>query len=207
MALLRDRVMIWAYDVIELGRGCSTSIVEEVSMKRNFLAILVVVFLFPVLAVSRPAAANAQPLTDLTCPFSLTVAIAPGLSLTSGAQTAAGEVKMGIAVSPTTPCSSLLGAPFNGATGTITGSGTQNCLLQSSLRTISLTWNNGETSTVTWHEVFLLFVPIITASVTAGALTGDILLPLLIPTGFTGSCLLAPVTSVTLTGIWEFAGL
>jgi hypothetical protein len=177
-------------------------------VKRILLATLLAMVALPALAVSSATAASAQPLTDLTCPFSATVNASPGYSLASQAQQITGQIALGSALLPATPCSSLFGTPYHGATGTITGSGTQNCLLVGSVTgTIDLTWDNGATSTITFSESAVIFVPVVTASVTSGALKGSSIVVAPIPTGFTGNCLLTPATSLTITGVAEILDL
>ncbi len=158
------------------------------------------------LAVSQPVSAAQG--VDLTCPFAVSVSISPGLGLTSQSQSVTGSLKGGTDLLGATPCSSITGTPYHGATGIIKGSGSQNCLLQGSLSgTIDVTWDNGDTSTITWSDVIVLFVPVVRASITSGALKGDTIVVAGLPTGFAGNCILAPVNGLTLIGVAEFLPL
>lgn len=174
-------------------------------MRKLYLVLIAVGLGLPALVVSRPVSASG---IDLTCPFSVSVSASPGLTLTQQAQSVTGSLRGGSSLSEATPCSSLTGVPYRGATGVIRGSGTQNCLLQGSLSgTVDVTWDNGDRSTVTWSEVLVLFAPVVRASVTSGALKGFTIAVVGLPTGFTGSCVLGPFTSLTLTGVVEFLPL
>jgi hypothetical protein len=174
------------------------------SMRKLFLAALMLATALPVVAVSQPVA-SAAPLADLTCPISVTLNASPGLTLASQVQQVTGETKGGTSLLGATACSSLTGVPYHGATGRVTGSGTQNCLLQGSLSgTIALTWDNGDTSTIAWSESLVLFIPLLSASVTSGALKGSGVVALLIPTGFNGTCLLGPLRGGSLVGVATF---
>ncbi len=82
----------------------------------------------------------------------------------------------------------------NGVSGTMTGSG-------------NLTWNNGDTSTISFSVTFATVVPVATASVTSGALQGSQIIVAPVPTGFAGNCLLAPVTTLTVGGAAVFLRL
>lgn len=172
-------------------------------MRKLYRVLVALALGLPVLAVSQPASAASG--LDLTCPFSVTVTASPGLSLTSQAQTVTGSLKGGTALAGATPCVSVTGTPYRGATGIVKGSGNQNCLLQGSLSgTIDVTWDNGDKSTITWSETLVLFVPVVTASVTSGALAGHSIVVGGAPLSVTGNCLLAPATTLTLTGVAEF---
>jgi hypothetical protein len=154
-------------------------------------------------AAAQPAAAQG---IDLTCPASLTVNLSPGLTLLPRPQTITGVAKVGTAVSPITPCTSLTGTPYQGATGRVRGTGSVGCVGGTATGTIRATWNNGDTSTIAWSVVAGFPAPIVTAHVTAGALKGATLLVTGVPTGITGICLI-PVTSVSGVGLVEILSL
>jgi hypothetical protein len=161
-----------------------------------------------ILVVDPQARRNATQGVDLTCPFAVSVSISPGLGLTSQSQSVTGSLKGGTDLLGATPCSSITGTPYHGATGIIKGSGSQDCLLQGSLSgTIDVTWDNGDTSTITWSDVIVLFVPVVRASITSGALKGDTIVVAGLPTGFAGTCVLAPVDSLSLIGVAAFLPL
>ena len=125
-------------------------------------------------------AASAAPL-DLVCPFTANVQFAPGLSLASEPQQLSGFAAAGTAVSSLTPCSSALtGLPYTGLSGPFYGTGNLGCvavgaggLAGSANGTIPITWNNGDTSTITWSASLGGIVPTIVARVTEGALLGS----------------------------------
>jgi hypothetical protein len=176
-------------------------------MRKLFLALVMVALGLPALVFQAPVVA-AAPLADLICPFSITGTASPGLTLTSQLQHITGQVKIGSGLLGATPCSSLSGVPYHGATGAISASGTESCLLQGSLSGTSvLTWDNGDTSTITATERVVFFIPILTATITSGALAGASIVVVAVPTGFAGTCVLGPVRSVTLTGIAVVARL
>lgn len=158
-------------------------------------------------------AASAAPV-DLVCPFAATATATPGVGLLPSAQTFGGAGAVGTLG---VPCSSVLSAtPYTSGTATVTGSGILGCvnvgvggLVGNATLVISITWNNGDMSTVTAHltaapgPVFVL-----TASVTSGALQGStVTISPPIPTGLTGNCLLSPVTSISALGLIAFTRL
>ncbi len=159
--------------------------------------------------------ASATPV-DLVCPGAATGFATPGVTLIPGPVQFTGTVRGGTALSPATPCSSALtGVPYTGFVGTVVGSGTLGCaavgvgnLVGGATATVSMTWNNGDTSTMLATLTSALGpVPIVTASITAGALQGSTVTGLGVPTAFTGNCLLAPVTSLSATGVGVFLQL
>lgn len=158
----------------------------------------------PTLGTAAPASAL---MADLTCPVTVTVAINPGLSLLPQPQTATAVFRLGTQVSSATPCTSLTGVPYHGAIGSATGSGSMGCVGGTASGTATATWDNGDTSTGTWSITAVPPVPAANATLTAGGLTGSTVLALGVPTGFTGNCLLAPLTSLSGVGIMEFFNL
>jgi hypothetical protein len=100
--------------------------------------------LVPSLAVAPDLAVGAATgKTDLTCPLDAVVTLGNEVqaTVTLGTRTPAG-----------TPCTSTSGVPYKGATGTLSGSGTfQSTDAGSSgaeSGTLTLTWDNGDTSTI-----------------------------------------------------------
>ena len=156
-------------------------------------------------------AASAAPL-DLVCPFTANVHFSPGLGLSAEPQQMSGFAAAGTAVSSATPCSSALtGLPYTGLSGPFSGTGTLGCvsvgasgLVGSASGTIPITWNNGDTSTISWSVSLGGIVPTIVARVTEGALLGSNVALVPAPTGLAGNCLLAPVTSFNITGLATF---
>lgn len=169
-------------------------------MKRLCLGVLCVAAGLSALGMPRPAAAAPPPL-DVTCPFTLTANLDPGGTFTTQSQQLTGEIKLGSALSPAPPCSSLTGTPYRGATGRITGSGSVSCLLDGSMSgTIELTADNGDTSTLAWSFRSVLLIPLFALTPTSGVLVGATVVAVPLPIGFSGSCLLGPIRSVTFAG-------
>ena len=83
------------------------------------------VLALPVLGTVQPAAA--QPAV-LICPVSVTLDFQPGLTLIPRLQTITGVLKLGTELLAATPCTSLTGDPYHGATGTVTGTATLACV-------------------------------------------------------------------------------
>lgn len=162
------------------------------------------VFALPVLGDTGPAIAQA---IDLTCPGAANVLFSPGLTPIPQLQTVSGEVRGGSALSAATPCLSMGGTPYSGAIGQLSGSGVVGCIGGAAGGTIDITWNNGDTSIITWRLAAIPPVPILDARVTSGALAGATVLLAGIPTAFTGLCGLNPVTSVSGVGVAEFIRL
>lgn len=156
-------------------------------------------------------AASAAPL-DLVCPFTANVNFSPGLGLSAEPQQMSGFAAAGTAVSSLTPCSSVLtGLPYTGLSGPFYGTGTLGCvsvgasgLVGSASGTIPITWNNGDTSTITWSASLGGIVPTIVARVTEGALLGSNVALVPAPTGLSGNCLLAPLRNFNITGLATF---
>ena len=146
------------------------------------------------------------------CPFTANVHFSPGLSLNAEPQQMSGFAAAGTAVSSLTPCSSALtGLPYTGLSGPFYGTGTLGCvsvgasgLVGSANGTIPITWNNGDTSTITWSASLGGIVPTIVARVTEGALLGSNVALVPAPTGLAGNCLLAPLTNFNITGLATF---
>jgi hypothetical protein len=156
-------------------------------------------------------AASATPL-DLVCPFTATVNFSPGLGLTARPQQMTGVAAAGSAVSSLTPCSSVLsGLPYTGLSGPVYASGTLGCisvglggLVGSARGTIPITWNNGDTSTITWKVTLGGIVPTIEARVTSGALPGSNVALVPAPTAISGNCAIAPLRNLSITGVATF---
>jgi hypothetical protein len=126
-----------------------------------------------------------------------------------------GQASAGSALSPVTPCSSLLsGVPYTGAAGPVTGSGTLSCLTVGAAGltggasgTVALTFNNGDTSIIAWSVTVGGLLPVVTATFVGGPLDGAALV--LVPaalTGLTGNCVLAPIKSLTIVGLAVVVG-
>ena len=159
------------------------------------------------LVVPQPAAAD---LVDLTCPFTATINFSPGLTLVPRPQQITGSASAGTSIPSAIPCSSLTGVPYTGASGLVSGSGTLACVatdLSGGVSgTLPITWNNGDTSTITWSASVAGLVPTVSAQVTSGPLTGSSIIVLPIPTGLTGSCIV-PLTSVSFAGLLTFVDI
>ena len=78
-------------------------------------------------------------------------------------------------------------------------------LVGSASGTFPVTWNNGDTSTITWSATLGGIVPTINARVTGGALRGSSVCLVPAPTALSGNCV-APVRSISFTGVALFAG-
>ncbi len=171
---------------------------------------IAMIFALPV--VGSGAIASATPV-DLVCPLAATINFSPGLTLLSKPVQISGTASAGTAVSSATPCSSVLtGVPYTGATGSVAGTGTLGCTLLgpgglagNASGTLPITWNNGDTSTITWSATLVAVIPTVTASVTSGALAGSTLVVAPLPTGLTGNCLTSPITSLSFAGLVAFA--
>ena len=180
-------------------------------MMRSRVCRVLVATVMALPVVGAGNAASAAPL-DLACPFTANVHFSPGLGLSAEPQEMSGFAAAGTAVSSATPCSSALtGLPYTGLSGPFYGTGTLGCvsvgaggLVGSASGTIPITWNNGDTSTITWSASLGGIVPTIVARVTEGALLGSNVALVPAPTGLAGNCLLAPVTSFNITGLATF---
>jgi hypothetical protein len=182
-------------------------------MKAKVLRALVVALVASsVVGVAHPASATP---VDLACVFSATVTFSPGVALLPQNVHFTGTAEVGRSVSSLTPCSSVLtGVPYTGADGPVSGSGQLGCqplgfngsLVGSVSGTFSATWNNGDTSTIFFSATLVGVVPVVTASVIAGALQGSSIPAVGIPTGITGNCL-TPITGISLAGIVVFSQL
>ncbi len=129
-----------------------------------------------ILALSPPQPASAE-LVDLTCPFTATIHFTPGLMLLSPQPVQiSGSVAAGTSMGSTTPCFSLTGVPYTGASGPVSGSGNLACVTPGLSATVNgtlpVTWNNGDTSTVTWSATVSGAVPTVSAQITSGQLSG-----------------------------------
>ncbi len=158
------------------------------------------------MVVLQPASADP---VDLTCPFSATIHFSPGLTLISRPVEISGSASAGTSVTSIAPCSSLTGVPYTGASGPVSGSGSLACvtadLSGGASGTLPITWDNGDTSTITWSATVSGAVPTVSAQVTSGSLTGSSIVVAPVPTGFNGNCLV-PLTSVSFTGVLTFLG-
>ena len=180
-------------------------------MMRSWVCRVLVATVMALPLVGAGNTASAAPL-DLACPFTANVHFSPGLGLSAKPQEMSGFAAAGTAVSSATPCSSALtGLPYTGLSGPFYGTGTLGCvsvgaggLVGSANGTIPITWNNGDTSTITWSVSLGGIVPTIVARVTEGALLGSNVALVPAPTGLAGNCLLAPVTSFNITGVATF---
>ena len=144
--------------------------------------------------LTTPQAASAQ-LADLTCVGAGSATATPGVLLSPAPQRFTALLKVGNAVSPATPCTSLTGIPYQGATFEVEGSGVLGCLSGSLTGTAKVTWDNGDVSTAAWSlslPIFLL--PIFDFRLTAGPLAGTRIFAVGVPTGFAGNCVLHPLT-------------
>ncbi len=167
---------------------------------------------FPIVGAGQVA--SAAPV-DLICPSAATLNFSPGVGLLAQPVQITGTHALGTGLSPATPCSSVLtGVPYTGALGQFSGSGTFGCLAigltgltGGASGTIAVTWNNGDTSTISWSLTVAGAAPVVTASVTAGALQGSSVVVVPAPTGFTGNCVLTPVTSISFAAVTVFARL
>lgn len=145
---------------------------------------------------------------DLICPFSATVNFSPGLTLINQSEAISGIARAGTATSPLTPCTSPVGVPYSGATGVLQASGMLACvstgLIGNESGTIKVTWNNGDTSTITESASVNGLVPVVNATVTSGHLRGDTVLVQAVLSGFNGNCAINPLTTVDFAGTGQF---
>ena len=180
-------------------------------MMRSWVCRVLVATVMALPLVGAGNAASAAPL-DLVCPFTANVQFSPGLGLSAEPQQMSGFAAAGTAVSSATPCSSLLtGLPYTGLSGPFYGTGTLGCvsvgaggLVGGASGTIPITWNNGDTSTITWSASLGGIVPTIVARVTEGALLGSNVALVPAPTGLAGNCVLAPLRNFNITGVATF---
>ena len=182
-------------------------------MRRQLVRVVVAtVMALPLVGAANAAAAGT---VDLICPFAATIQFSPGLGLSQEAQQITGTTAYGTRASLLTPCSSVLtGVPYIGATGPVAGSGTIACvavnatgLVGGATGTVQVTWNNGDTSTISWSATLGGPVPTIDGAITSGAMQGATVALVAIPTGLTGNCVFAPFTSLSFTGILAFLRL
>lgn len=178
---------------------------------RTRRAVLAILIALPLAAMADPA--SAAPV-DLTCAFGSSFTAAPGVGLAPSTQAISGTLSMGTALSPALPCSSpLTGTPYTAATAVVTGTGTLGCVVVGNgvsgtlTATATLHWDNGDTSTVSIAAALVPVVPVITVTVTGGALQGSTVVVAAVPSGFSGNCLLAPVTGLSFAGVAGFLHL
>ena len=150
-------------------------------MRRRALRVLVAVLAaLPLAAPADPASACPA---DLVCPFAMRVDLNPGLGLFPQTIQIGGQANAGAALSPLTPCSSVLtGVPYTGASGPVIGSGTLACvtvgaagLTGSASGKVPLTFDNRETGTINWSIKVGGVVPVVTGTIFGGALDGSTL--------------------------------
>ena len=129
------------------------SIASDGQLIRRLVGVLAATLVLVPLVGANTASATP---VDLACPFTATFTATPGVSLVQQAQTIGGTVKAGTAVSPHTPCLSLLtGMPYKGGVATVTGTGFLGCLvgpaglIGNATVTLDATWDTGATSTIT----------------------------------------------------------
>ncbi len=171
------------------------------SIRRSALLTLIIAVAVGV----QPAAASP---VDLVCPFTATASFAPGVTLGARPVAITGVTALGTAAPLLAPCSSpLTGVPFTAGTGQVSASGTLACVILGNnltggvTGTIAQSWNNGETSTISFSVLSVGPVPVFSASVTDGALRGSNVTVIPGPTGLTGNCLLSPATSLSFAGV------
>lgn len=187
-------------------------------MRRRIRALLASVLALPMLAIvptlaAEPAAAEetGDPIADLTCAFAGDFEWNPGVGLLPQPQKIFGVVKGGTKLSPATPCTSLTGVPYQGWTVKLTGDGNMGCTTALLAGGMSgggtLTWDNGDTSTVEWSLQSVALVPIVNFTITGGALAGTSVLPAPVVTSFSGNCALTPFTHMGIAGVSELLKL
>ena len=164
---------------------------------------------FPIVGFGN--AASADPV-DLACVGAATFNFSPGVTLAAQTVNITGTVRAGDEVSPLTPCSSpLTGMPYTGGHGTISGTGTLACtpvglgfppqLAGNIQATVPITWNNGDVSVVSVDVTAVGPIPVVTATISSGAMQGSTGTGVPALTALTGNCLLTPVTSLSLAGV------
>ncbi len=174
-------------------------------MRRHFIrALMATLMTLPIVGAASPA--SAAPV-DLLCPGTLRIDFTPGLSLAPSPQQITGQAFAGT-------CSSVLsGTKYTGGSGSISGSGNVGCLSVGGVTgtaqgTVAFTWNNGDTSTFAWRAVLGAPIPLVTGSITSGALKGTNIAALaVIPTALTGNCAVTPLTSISVAGVALFVHL
>ncbi len=167
---------------------------------RRALPFLVAALGMALLAMPRVAVAQ-QP-ADLTCVGAGSGRIDPGITLQTTPQHITVELKAGSLVSPATPCTSLTGVPYAGATFLLDGTGNLGCLSGRVTGTAVVTWDTGEVSTGTWSlnlPIFLL--SIFQFRIIDGPLEGAQALLLGAPTGLAGNCITHPLTRLGGVGL------
>ena len=153
-------------------------------------------------ALTMPQAASAQQFVDLTCIGAGSGSAVPGVTLTPAPQHITAVLKVGSALSPATPCTSLTGIPYAGVTFEMEGSGVLGCLSGSLAGTAKLTWDNGDTANAGWSLNLPLFVlPIYEFHITDGPLAGTRVTGIGVPTGFAGNCVTHPLVRLGGAGI------
>lgn len=169
--------------------------------------LLLTVFLLLLAVVAVPQQASGQPTTgaDLECPDAATLHFEPGLTSTPQRQTISGILQVGTALSPSTPCTSATGIPYQGATGKIEGTGVLGCTAAPGVMeahgTVDVVWDNGDKSVVSWETVTYGAVPTVRAKFVEGPLKGSEVIQEAVPTGVTGNCgATRPLTDGGFTG-------
>ncbi len=178
-------------------------------MRRALRVLFVAVLALPVVGISNVA--HAAP-SVLTCPGAVTFNFSPGIGLIPGNLHVTGTIAVGTSLLAATPCTSPTGVPYIGGTGTVDGTGSLSCLggipgvTGSVHAVVDFSWNNGDTSVITVDVLVAGLVPVLAATVTSGALQGAVVTGAPVPTGLTGNCVLAPVTSLTFAGVVAYVG-
>ena len=169
----------------------------------NFRKVVPLLTICSVLVVVGGArVASAQPFADLVCAGGGLGRLDPGATLTASPQHLTAEIRAGTAASPLTPCSSVTGVPYTGATFVLDGTGNLGCLSGKVSGTAVVTWDNGEVSTANWSLNLPLFVlPIFDFRFIAGPLAGARASLLGAPTGFGGNCVSHPLTRLGGVGV------
>lgn len=163
---------------------------------------------FLIAAVAAPQQASAD-LVDLTCLFTATINFNPGLTLSSQSVQISGSVVAGTSLASIFPCTSATGVRYTGASAPVSGTGTLGCVTTgptaSASGTLPVTWNNGDTSTITWSVAVGGALPTVSAKVTSGQLSGASIVVVPVPYSLDGNCL-TPLRSVSFIGVLTFLG-
>lgn len=147
---------------------------------------------------------GALPQGDLTCPGAAVLNFDPGLTPIPSQTTITGTLHAGTDLNPASPCTSLTGVPYQGATVDIQGSGTLGCVgtgpTGEMSGTADIQWDNGDQSVARWSVVSHGFVPVVDVTIVEGPLAGSQVISQGFPTGFTGNCVVDPLTTASFAG-------
>lgn len=167
----------------------------------------------PAAALGSPAPGDAlssqaqQEGAELECPDAATLHFEPGLTATPEEQRITGNLVAGTELSPTTPCTSATGVPYQGAVGEIEGSGVLGCAGAGAVEeiggTIDVTWDNGDKSLVRWKATTYGAAPVVTAEFVEGPLKGATVIQEAVPTGVSGNCTESPLKGGGFAGVVE----